>query len=132
MSQSFANSAGSVLNSLHGSKALDPRTTNAYHIHLGTLATGARNLDVDVRFERLPAAEGLHRLIDLHTDYVRLCGEIASAVSTSSRPDLSRDWDGIRDHANMLSSQLTELGTRLGRAGESPVYRPYFSNVPRA
>ncbi|MBS0418649.1 MAG: hypothetical protein JSR66_13130 [Proteobacteria bacterium] len=131
LSQSFVKGAGNVLNSLHEAHALDPRTCNAYHTHLGTLATGARYLGTDLRSERLSADEGLQRLSEMHRDYVRMNCEIASAVSTTDRTDIRRSWDEIREHTNLISNRLTELGTEMRESGHARVSHPYFPSVPR-
>jgi hypothetical protein len=132
MSQSFVKSAGSVLNPLHETKALDPRACNAYHNQLGTLASTICYLVADVRLGRLPAVDALQRLTEMHRDYVRLSCEIASAVATTERTDIRRSWDEIRDHTNMISNRLTELTAQLLEAENGPVAHPYFQNVPRA
>jgi len=133
MSQSFAKSSGNVLNALNEAKALDPRATVAYLALLGTLGTGAQNLVADIRAERIPALEGLHRLSELQRDYVRLCCEIASAVATTPRADTHRAWDEIRDHANVISNRLTELTARARESSSDGLFHhPYFQDVPRA
>jgi hypothetical protein len=133
MSQSFAKSCGNVLNALNEAKALDPRATVAYLTHLGTLGTGAQYLVADIRAERIPVLVGLHRLSELHRDYVRLCCEIASAVATTPRADTHRAWDEIRDHANLISNRLTELTAQARENGDGfDCHHPYFQDVPRA
>jgi hypothetical protein len=131
MSQSFVKSVGSVLNRLHDCKALDPRAANAYQTHLGTLATSVRFLSADVRSKRVPASEGLQRLIELHRDYVRLCCEAATAISATSPPDLHRSWDEIRDYTNLISNRLTDLSAQAREGDDQPLSPPYFQSVPR-
>lgn len=131
MNQSFVKSLGSVLNSLVQTQALDARVCNLYHGYLNTLATAARHLIGDVKAERLDAVEGLERLSVLHRDYVRLNCEIASNFRVSSRPDIHRCWDEIRDHTNMISGRLTDLTTQLREANQQHLSHPYFQNVPR-
>ena len=131
MSPSFVKGAGSVLNALHEAKALDPRATNSYHQHLGTLSTAAAHLVADVRSKRLPVIEGLQRLSQMHTDYIRLCCDIALAASTIQRSDIHRAWDEIRDHSTMISNRLSDLSTQVRGGSDQPVPHPYFQGVPR-
>jgi hypothetical protein len=132
MSPSFAKSAGNVLDALHGVKALDARVSNAYHMQIGTLANAGRYLLSDLRSERLSSMEGWQRLSELHGGYLRLCREIASAVSRTERTDVRRSWDEIRDHANMMSYRLTQLGAQVREHEAGGISHPYFESVPRA
>jgi hypothetical protein len=131
MSQGFAKSAANVLNPLHDTKALDARAANAYHMQIGTLANTSRYLFCDLRSERLSSMEGWRRLSELHRDYLRLCREIASAVSAIERADVRRSWDEIRDHANMMSDRLTQIGAQVREYEVGSISHPYFENVPR-
>jgi hypothetical protein len=70
---------------------------------------------------------------DLQRDYVRLCCEIAAAVTTTPRADTHRAWDEIRDHANLISNRLTELTTQARESSDGfATHHPYFQDVPRA
>jgi hypothetical protein len=134
MSQSYVKSAGSILKSLHTEKALDARTVNIYGAHLATLSFAGQYLIADLRAGRLPAIVALTRLSEFHRDYTRLCCDVASTVSTTSRRDLHISWDEIRDNANAISERLASLCRHAreleGEGGQSPL--PYFQNVPRS
>lgn len=132
MSQSFVKSAGSILNPLHSASALDARLVNVYGCYLGTLCLAGRHLVTDLRSKRLSAVAALSRLSDLHRDYARVCFDLASAVSTTSRRDLHIAWDEIRDNTNSISDRLSNLSRHVRelQGGEGP--SPYFQNVPRS
>jgi hypothetical protein len=132
MSQSFVKSAGNILNSLHDAKALDARTVNAYFAHLATLCTGGLNIAADIRSKQLPAVVALARLSELHRDYTRVCCEIATAVSATSRRELHIAWDEIRENTNSISDRLADLcrHVRELQGGSGP--SPYFQSVPRS
>lgn len=134
MSQNYVKGAGSILNSLHTEKALDAHVVNLYGAHLAILSFAGQYLIADLRAGRLPAIVALTRLSDFHRDYTRVCCDLASAVSTTSRRDLHISWDEIRDNANAISERLASLCRHAreleGGGGETP--SPYFQNVPRS
>jgi len=130
MSQSYAKSAGNILNPLHTAKALDARAVNAYGSHLATLCTAALNIAGDIRSKRLAAVVALARLSELHRDYTRVCCEIAMAVASAARRELHIAWDEIRENTNSNSARLEDLcrQVRESQGGNGPA--PYFQSVP--
>jgi hypothetical protein len=132
MSQSFVKSAGNVINPLHSVGAIDARLANAYHTLIGTLATSARYFASDFQLKRLSSVEMWQRLRALHSDYIRLCRDLASAIPAGQREDLRRSWDEIREHANSFSNRLSEIGALLHVNEGTENSHPYFENIPRS
>jgi hypothetical protein len=128
MSQSHAKCCANILNSLK----IDPLLHNQYLAHVSTFRTIGGWIAFDVDKRRLSADDGLHRLQNVHADYLRLCANLASIVAINSGPDISRAWDEIRDHANQVSNQLIELLQEVQMARGEEGSPRYFQNVPRA
>lgn len=132
MNPSFTRGAGNMLNLLSRMGTIETEYYIECKCHLRSLGKAASWVTKDLRLRRLRANIGVTRLIGVHADYVRLCIQLADAVSSTNEPYSYRQWDDIRDHANALGNRLRQLTGETDVAKGIDVPLRCVESVPRA